>query len=793
MTYRTLLIAFAAAILTVACTPPEERAADYIAKAQKYYDAGDYVKARLEAQNAAQVEPKNARARYLLALVAEQEADIRVMFGHLGMAVDSDPSNVDARLKLGSLYFLGQAWELADEQVQALLELAPDDARVRLLNARLLVQKGERAEGIAEIDHSLELDPDFVEAILLKAAAEAIEDLDQGLATLDAAIARFPPDEVRQLRELRIVMLAQDKQIDAVEQGLSDLSRDFPAEEAYHFQLARFYTSQGRVDDADRLLQQITQLDPTDQETRLGYVQFLATQRDVEKAEAALKAFIDESPDSGRLRLALGELYEATKRLPEAREAYQGLVARSPKSEDGVAARLRLAALDLQANDVAAGSKAVDDILRDVPDQPTALLMRAGVHFVEKRFDEAIADLRGVLRKTPDEARALLLLAQTYVQKDDLTMAKDSYRRLLEVDRNSADGLIQLAGLHAATREFSEAEALLRRRVEAQPDDVIASGRLVEVLMAQDKTAEAEKEARRMSALTNDTGVGDFSLGRVLAQKKDYDAAAEAFRRSVNERAGDPLPLEGLVRSLLAAGKQQEAIQTLNAQLENEGSKLFAKYLLGGLYGQAGNQQEAEKYLEDVIRERPDAMQAYLSLAATYKDDRDARIKVYQRGLKAIPGNPQMSLMLGTELEQGGRIDEAVIVYEELVKGSPDFEPGINNLAALLLDHRKDQASHARALELAKRLVRSENPAIQDTLGWAYYRVGQYPEAIETLERVVARADVPIFNYHLGMAYLAAGNEVSARQQLELAVTAQTTYIGLDEARATLARLKTAG
>ena len=136
MQVRKSLLVLSVALLLAACGSPEERAAGYLEKAQKLYDDGDYVKARLEAQNAAQVEPKNAKARYLLALIAEQGKEYQQMFGHLLVAVDGDPSNVEARLKLGTLYFLGQAWEDAEKQAAELMKLAPDDARVHLLQAR---------------------------------------------------------------------------------------------------------------------------------------------------------------------------------------------------------------------------------------------------------------------------------------------------------------------------------------------------------------------------------------------------------------------------------------------------------------------------------------------------------------------------------------------------------------------------------------------------------------------------------------------------------------------------------
>lgn len=790
---RTPVLILVTTLLLLGCGSPEKRAADYLVKAQEFYDAGDYVKARLEAQNAAQVEPKNAKARFMLAEIAEQQKEYQQMFGHLLVVVDEDPGNVEARLKLGTLFFLGQSWDEAAKQSAELLKLAPNDARVHLLQARVLIQKGDREGGVAEVDNALKLDPDNVDAILLDAASEAIADLDKGLATLDAAIARLPADKTRQLRELKVIMLSQGKRLDDVETGLRELSEDFPEEQGYQFQLAQFYASQGRIEEADALLRKVTELDPKNADKQLGYVQFLAGQGNGEKAEAALKTFIEQNPDAGKLRLALGQLYETTERPAEARKVYAALGERAPKSPEGLAARNRVAAIDIRGGRAEDGRAMLEKILVDAPDEPSALLLRSGLRFSENKFDDAIADLRLVLRKEPDNDRALLLLAQAYVRQNELALAKDTYRRLLEVAPDSPDGLQQLAVLYAGNKEYAEAESLLRKRLGKQPDDLIASGRLVEILMAQGQPAKAEEEARRMQALTNQTGVGDFSLGRVLAQQKDYEGAADAFKKSVTARAGDPLPLEGLVRSLLAAGKKDEAISALNLQLSNDQNQLFAKFLLGGIYGSSGDQAKAEQYLEDVLREKPDSVVAWSSLAGATKDPA-GRIAIYQRGLKANPGNVELSMLMATEYEQAGRYDDALQLYEAVVKAQPTYEPGLNNLAALLLDRRTDKASHARALELAKGLSKTDNPAMLDTLGWAHYRVGEYAEAVGVLERVVAKAgQFPIFRYHLGMAYLGAGNPVGAKQELRQAVEkAEGDYPGLSEARSTLEKLNKA-
>ena len=72
--------------------------------------------------------------------------------------------------------------------------------------------------------------------------------------------------------------------------------------------------------------------------------------------------------------------------------------------------------------------------------------------------------------------------------------------------------------------------------------------------------------------------------------------------------------------------------------------------------------------------------------------------------------------------------------------------------------------------------------------------MGEYAEAVGVLERVVAKAgQFPIFRYHLGMAYLGAGNPVGAKQELRQAVEkAEGDYPGLSEARSTLEKLNKA-
>jgi tetratricopeptide (TPR) repeat protein len=778
------------ALLIAACGNPQERAAGYMQKAQALYDEGKYVEAKLEAQNAAQIEPKNAAAHYLLAQIAEKQQEFRPMIQRLMMAVDSDPKLVPARVKLGTMYFFGQVYDKAAEQADAAMALAPDDPDVHVLKARVLFQKDDREGGVRELEAALAKSPDHVEALLLRGSAYAVEDAAKGLEFLDAAIARLDSEQAKSLRQVRIVILAQQKRMAEVEEGYRDLIRDYPKDQEFQYQLARFYASQGRVDEAEQVMRSVVSLDSADVKARLGLAQFLAQMRSAEAAEQALEAFVAESPDQLELRLALGRLYEANRKPDAALTVYEALAKAGPKSKEGLAARVRVAALQIGQGKIDEGRGAVDSVLTDEPDNAEALLIRAGLRVRDQKFDDAIADVRTVLRKEPQNTRAMLLLARTHALQNERVLAKDAYRRLLEADARNAEAPRELAQLEVADNNLEGAEEILRKRLEVEPGDIEAGGRLVQLLIAQTKLDKAEQEARRLAALPDSKGAGDFELGRVFrAQKKNGDAV-EAFRRALTKNPQWSLPLEGLVATLLDMGRREEAMSLLQDHLRKFPDDLPAKFLQGGAYARQGEKAQAQKVFEEIAATKPDASLVWVAMAGLNSEDPAKRIEAYQRGLAANPGDAQLGMLLGSEYERAGRMDDAIIHYEQLLAVNPKLDLAANNLASLLLDYRTDAASHRKALELAKRFENAANPALLDTLGWAYYRTGDYPRAVPYLERAVAGAGVPLLRYHLGMAYAAVQNTNGARQELKQAVDgAKEDFPGLDEARRTLAKL----
>jgi tetratricopeptide (TPR) repeat protein len=784
-----LLIFVIASMLLSACGSQEDRAETHIEKARELLIKEDYAAARIEALNAAQIDPKSVEARYILATIEERNQNFRATVGHLQVVVDTDPSHLEARLKLGNYFILAKATDRAEEQAKATLELAPDNAEVHLLNARVLYQKDERAQAENEVDIALEIDPLLIEAIMWKAAVRMTDaDYEGALSLTDDGIRKVDGDDVLTLRKFRVILLrAADRLLD-LEADLIALAKDFPDDKNYALNLAKLYASQDRIDETEKILRPIMAGDPTDIDLRIAFVRLIAEKRGPDQAAEELKNFIAEAPTEARLRLTLGRLFEFTKAYDDALVIYLDIASASPTGEDGLAARNRIAIVKIAQEKLEEARSLVDKILLDDPANSDALLTRAAFRYSDQAFDDAIADLRTVLRTNERSERALYLLARAHLSAGSPELAQDAYRRLIQMYPNHPTAPHELAQLLTERDDLRAAANVLRQRLEVDRADRKAASSLIQTLLAQGELDAAETAARDLLALESSTGLAEFQLGRVMQAKRSGQEATEAYKLALEKNPVARPPLEGLIRVYVASDRADEAINYLREHLVKYPTQVYPRYLLASVYATQGDTEIAEENYEAVLTAEPDNVQAYAGLASLHPNDAEARMNIYRRGFDAAPEQSTIGLLLGTEYERAEKFENAIALYEEILEINPGNDLAANNLAALLLDRRSDSESYAKALELSMRFADSPQPALVDTLGWAFYRNGDITNAVKYLEIAVAGADQsPLLHYHLGMAYFATQDMALAREELEKAtVLKQAVYPGIDEAHKTL-------
>lgn len=782
-----LCVALALALL-VACASPEDKVTAHLDRANELMANKDLVRAKLEVRSALQIQPKNAAAHFLLAKIAWSEGDYRAAFPELQMAVEADPSLVDARLQLGQLYVAARDTQSAAAQLEAVQALAPDRAEVRLLAGRVLFLQGDMEGAAREIDAALAANPAYVDAITSKAALRgSAGDAAGALSVLDEGIARAKGSDAELLRDFRRGILKESGQLGAYEQELATLMREFPKNTKYRYELLDFYGEQGRRDDQLRVLREMVAAEPEKQGLKVRLAGALVARDDAAGAEKLLKDAIAKNPQSAELQIGLGDFYRATKRSGDALAAYERAADQwAVNTPEGLQARNRIVAQHAVDGRVAEARAGIAEILAAAPDNADALLSRATFAFLDRQYEPAIADLRMVLRRE-QSPEALLLLARSYVGMGDNVVAADTYRRLLEQEpTNSAAGR-ELALLLGDQGDRAGASAILRDLVGRRPGDSEAASALVQSLVAQGDFASAEAEARRLVEGSADRPAAQTQLARVLQAKGSTSEAIATYRAVLDQDPNQPEALGGLVSALLEAKRPGEAIAVLERYPKGD---LTASLLLGNVYARQGDVAAARQLFEQAIAAHPADGRPWVALGSLSPAGSPEQARALERGWKAVPGDPTIGIFLAGNYQSRSQPDKAIEVYEAVLAKAPGSTLAINNLAALLLDQRSDPKSLARALELAKSLAGVGDAVTLDTLGWAYYRNGDFANAVSYLERAVAREpDSAQLNYHLGKAYAAAGNAVSARQHLGRALDGGSAADFAADARATLAQL----
>jgi uncharacterized protein HemY len=66
--------------------------------------------------------------------------------------------------------------------------------------------------------------------------------------------------------------------------------------------------------------------------------------------------------------------------------------------------------------------------------------------------------------------------------------------------------------------------------------------------------------------------------------------------------------------------------------------------------------------------------------------------------------------------------------------------------------------------------IAPDDPAVQDTLGWVYYRKGIYLTAVQHLKAAVGKQPTALHQFHLAMCYLKAGEQDLGKRTLEAAL-----------------------
>ena len=142
---------------------------------------------------------------------------------------------------------------------------------------------------------------------------------------------------------------------------------------------------------------------------------------------------------------------------------------------------------------------------------------------------------------------------------------------------------------------------------------------------------------------------------------------------------------------------------------------------------------------------------------------------VYSKGIETITKSEKSNWVIyyfrGICFERSKQWAQAEVDLKKSLELYPDQPHVLNYLGYSWIDQG---ANLDEGMRMIKRAVeqRADDGYIVDSLGWAYYRLGDMEEAVKHLERAVElKPEDPTINDHLGDAYWKVGRQLEARFQ----------------------------
>jgi tetratricopeptide (TPR) repeat protein len=784
LVFLSLLIAILLAGLT-GCDSIEDRKAAHLQRGHELFAEGDLVKARLEFRNVLQIDSAHAESWFMMGQIAEEQEEWRNAYASYNKAIETDSNQLDSRIRLGHLLLVATDLDASMEQAEAVLSASANNPSGLALRGAVWLKRGDVDAALADAEAALQQEPSHLEALALLSQVRMEQDNPEAAKQVLEDALKAHPSEARFILGLAAISERLGDTAGTLA-GLKRIIELEPKELAHRTRLAQYLAATGDAEGAEQTLREAVSALPEETEPKLALIQFISAQRGSDAAVTELQALISSYPADDDLRFLLADFYRETGDLEQAEGVFAEIIEVSEASASKSRAKGRLAALALADGRTDQARELVEQVLAEDNRNAEALRLRAALALQDGDADQAVIDLRTALRSDPDSVGALRLLAEAHLARDELALADDTLRQVIEAAPDDPASYLRLAGVRRQAGNLEGAEAILESLLQRDPGNGAAQGALAQVRQAQPDTEALARSAEEILTTRPDHPLGHYLTGLVEQRQGNAEASIAHLETALEKQPKAAEPLIALTRSLLALDRYDEAEQRLVQAQQDGADPVVTGNLLGELYTATEWFGKAKATYREMIKLRPGAPLAYERLARLQlaQGQTDAAVGTLQQGIDATEGSSLLTGLLPMALERAKRYDEAITAYETLLAGSPDNIAAANNLSMLLSNHRADDPTQAaRALELAKPFDSLGNDALLDTLGWAYYRNGDFERAITILERSAAAGETsPERQYHLGMAYLKAGRVEEARPLLIAAAEASVPFTGQDQA-----------
>lgn len=477
---------------------------------------------------------------------------------------------------------------------------------------------------------------------------------------------------------------------------------------------------------------------PSDTAKSLAYYHFLKAQQllaadDVAGATQEYEEALKNDPDSPLMEMELASLYQRQGDVKQALAHAEKALKLDPKQQE---AYFLLAGLHVGLNQLSEATREYERILQLDPENREARLFLATLYAQQRRYPKAIRTIQELLRLDPQLVVGYYYLGRIYLEIDHPAEAKKEFLRVLTMDPKFVPALFDLAVVLEREHQYTRALAIYRRVLRTQPRNSRAWAGIGRIYLVMNRYGDAQKAFAKIRDLEKNDPGADFNIALICLEQKLPDDAIRLLRPLLT------LPrYQERARYFIAMGLEEKGdlpaavreYQMVDRQSENY---VQARLRMAYLSFQIGEKARARQIVDELLTQFPNREEIYLTSSFLYEEESqwDRAIQALKAGLGKVDRPSEIHFRLAVLYEKQHKRQESIDQIKKVLELDPNNPDALNFLGYTY-------AEGGTNLDEAERLVREALRAkpnsghIVDSLGWVFYKKGQYDKAVVELER----------------------------------------------------------
>ena len=458
--------------------------------------------------------------------------------------------------------------ERTDEAAQWLdryLKEHPDSTGMRMLYAKVLGRQGKNDRAMHQYQLISDRNPDDPAILLLLAEMYlGNKQSDQARAVLGRVLTLDPTSYPG-----HVLMARLDQQVgrtdEAADHYRQALARNWSSE--LQMELGELFIKTQRYDEAGALYRDIIAREDHNEGARIALVHVYLLQKKDSQALTELKnlrALVDQPQ---RVDLTIARLYAKQQHFDKAIAITEQILARENLPE----ARFFLAVLFAQEKKYNQALRQIRLVDREAPEFAEALSLEVRILREQDRADEAVRRIEENLAATDGARNAELytMLAGLHQQQGRDELSRKALLRGLEAFPEDENLLYEYGLLLENSGDHAGALQAMQKIIELKPDHAAALN-FVGYSWAEDKVHldKALGYIQRAIELKPDNGYIRDSLGWVYFRLGRIGDAIKELEAAVRLSPDDPAILEHLGDVYLEAGRERQALETYRKALQ---------------------------------------------------------------------------------------------------------------------------------------------------------------------------------------------------------------------------------